>query len=216
MIVFKDQTPIATNDDWGSASNPADLESAAASVAAFPLTAGSKDAAVLVNLDPGAYTVKVSGVDKTTGVSLVEVYDVEAQADGSRLVNISGRALVGTGAGILIPGFVVDGSSGKSYLIRAVDPTLETLGVTGVLADPTLTIIQDGSTVASNDDWGDATNLNDLVSASEQVGAFPLNSGSSDAAVYLTLDAGAYTIKVSGVGATSGVALVEIYEVVQP
>jgi hypothetical protein len=216
MTVFTGQTPIATNDDWSAASNAAELAAAAVNVGAFPLSAGSKDAAVLVSLDPGPYTVKVSGVGETVGVSLVEVYDTDSNADGSRLINISGRALVGTGADILIPGFVVEGSSGKSYLIRAVGPTLETLGVTGVLANPTLTVIQDGFEVASNDDWGDVTNLSELTSVSQQVGAFPLNDGSADAAVYLTLDAGRYSIKVSGVGNTTGVALVEIYEVVQP
>lgn len=213
MTIFSGDTVVATNDDWASAGAESTLATAALTVGAFPLTSGSKDAATLIHLDPGAYTVQVSGVGDTVGVSLVEVYDVDEFSDGSRLVNISGRALVGTGSDILIPGFVVSGTTGKSYLLRAVGPELETFGVTGVLQNPTLTVMQGETIVATNDDWGDADNLTDLVNVTAQVGAFALQDGGKDAAVYLALDAGAYTIQVSGVGETTGVALVEIYEV---
>jgi len=216
MIIFSGDTEVATNDDWSSGNDVAALEAASATVGAFPLTSGSKDAAALIDLDPGAYTVQVSGVDGAVGVSLVEVYDVDEFADGARLVNISGRAVVGTGSDILIPGFVVSGTTGKSYLLRAIGPELKTFGVTGVLEDPTLTVMQGDTVIATNDDWGQADNLTDLITVTGQVGAFALQDGGKDAAVYLTLDAGTYTIQVSGVDETTGVALVEIYEVVQP
>ncbi|RKX31488.1 MAG: hypothetical protein DRP71_13360 [Verrucomicrobia bacterium] len=207
---------IATNDNWGSAANLAEMLSAFADTGAFGLSDGSKDASALITLEPGPYTVKVSGVGGTIGVSLVEVYDADGNAEGSRLVNISGRAQVGTGADVLIPGFVVDGDETKQYLIRAVGPTLGGLGVAGVLENPTLTVFQGTTEIITNDDWQDAANLAELVTVSSQVGAFALDDGSADAAVLITLDSGAYTIKVSGVGDTTGVALVEIYEVVQP
>ena len=207
---------VATNDNWETAANLAEMLEAFAATGAFDLSPDSKDASALVTLLPGAYTVKVSGVGATTGVSLVEIYDADGNAEGSRLVNISGRAQVGVGADVLIPGFVVDGDENKQYLIRAVGPTLGGLGVTGALANPTLTVFQDKTEIVTNDDWGQATNLADLTAASNQVGAFALQNGSADAAVLVTLPAGGYTIKVSGVGATSGIALVEVYEVVQP
>ena len=216
LSLFREKEKIATNDDWSLSDNRAEMVSAAMTVGAFPLAEDSKDAAILTHLDPGAYTVKVSGINQTTGVSLVEVYDVEPDADGSRLVNISGRAQVGTGANILIPGFVVDGSTGKKYLIRAIGPSLSTLGVTGALEDPKLAVFQDKTEIATNDNWGDVANFDELRAASVRVGAFELNPDSADAAVYLPLDSGRYTIKVSGVGGTTGVALVEIYEVEQP
>ncbi len=82
--------------------------------------------------------------------------------------------------------------------------------------NPTLTLLQGNTEIIVNDDWQDAPNVTDLIAASGQVGAFALGEGSADAAALVTLETGAYTIQVSGVGNTSGVALVEIYEVVQP
>ena len=88
-------------------------------------------------------------------------------------------------------------------------------GLQGVMENPTLTVFQGEDEVVTNDDWGDATNAAELAAAAGTVGAFALDSGSKDAAVLVTLDPGAYTVKVSGVGDTIGVALVEIYEVAE-
>ena len=203
---------VAANTGWGSAADPALLASTAASVGAFALTAGSADCAVIVDLGSGAYTVQVSGVGDTTGVALAEIYEVGTT--GTRLVNVSTRAQVGTGANLLIPGFVITGSGAESLLVRADGPALAGFGVTGVLAQPTLEVLNtSGTAVASNTVWGTTSDPSALVATALAVGAFPLTAGSADSAATANLAAGAYTMQVSGVDATTGVALAEVYEV---
>jgi hypothetical protein len=117
---------------------------------------------------------------------------------------------VGTGGDILIAGFTISGTEPKRILVRGVGPTLATLGVTGTLADPKLELIRQGTTtpMASSDDW-DPT----LAPVFSAVGAFALTPGSKDAALLVTLPPGGYTAQISGVGNTTGVAIVEVYEV---
>ena len=213
LRVFNDTQEIASNDDWGLAADPAELAAAFVATGAFGLPPDSKDAAVLVTLQPGVYTAQVSGVGNTTGVAIVEVYDTEPENAASRLVNISGRAQVGTGGDILIPGFVVGGATDRQFLIRAVGPTLAGFGVEGTLQDPTLTLFQGSTQIAANDNWGSAPNAAAIQAAATAIGAFHLLGGSADAALLITLQPGAYTVQVSGVGNTTGVTLVEVYEV---
>ncbi len=129
-------------------------------------------------------------------------------SDGA-LRNLSTRGQVGTGANILIAGFVVGGTSPKQVLVRAIGPSLTQFGVTGVLADPQLSIFRSSTTIASNDNWGGSY---PLVAASATAGGFALDPSSKDALVLTTLTPGAYTAQVSGVGGTTGVALVELYD----
>ncbi|MEZ5278482.1 MAG: hypothetical protein R3F07_19020 [Opitutaceae bacterium] len=209
-------TVVAANDDWSDAANAAEIAMVANQVGAFPLQNGSKDAAALLDLVPGSYTVKALGVGQTTGVALVEVYDVDDSANpGAKLVNISNRGEVGVGAAIMIPGFVIGGESAKTVLIRGVGPKLADYEVTGVLEDPTLRLFRAGEAtpLLTNDNWSDAANAAELAAAAETVGAFALDAGSRDAAVLVTLEPGSYTVKVAGAGGTEGVALVEVYEV---
>ncbi|MGH8020748.1 MAG: hypothetical protein ACREIA_21175 [Opitutaceae bacterium] len=216
LTVFDQATgsAIAANDDWATGQDVAELMATFTEAGAFPLQPGSKDAAVLLELPAGGYTAQLAGVGGTTGVGLVEVYDVDSASTTSRLVNISGRAQVGIGGGILIPGFVVGGgSASKRFLIRAVGPGLEDFDVTGILADPQLTVFDKAGPIGASDDWEDATNADEIESISATIGAFPLEAGSADAAILIELPGGSYTIHVAGVGGTTGVALVEIYEV---
>jgi hypothetical protein len=137
-----------------------------------------------------------------------------AEEEDSSLVNISTRGFVGTGAQQLIAGFVIEGTAPKTVLIRGAGPTLGTFGVPGVLEDPIVDLVRKTSTgdvpVSENDDWGDDAAM---VSAAAAVGAFPLDSGSKDACLLVSLEPGAYTAKIGGVGGLTGVALVEVYEV---
>jgi sugar lactone lactonase YvrE len=137
-----------------------------------------------------------------------------AAAPGSsppRLVNLSTRAQVGTGANILIPGFVVAGPGMETLLIRADGPSLIQFGVTGVLSTPSLNVFDSsGNLLASNTGWNNSDPR--LAAAAASVGAFPFAAGSADCALILTLPAGGYTAQVSGVGGTTGVALAEVYE----
>ncbi|MEZ5278471.1 MAG: carboxypeptidase regulatory-like domain-containing protein [Opitutaceae bacterium] len=216
LRVVSGGTVVAANDDWSDAANAAEIATVANQVGAFPLKDGSKDAAALLDLVPGSYTVKASGVGQTTGVALVEVYDVDDSANpGAKLVNISNRGEVGVGAAIMIPGFVIGGESAKTVLIRGVGPKLADYNVTGVLEDPTLRLFRAGEAtpLLTNDNWSDAANAAELAAAADTVGAFALDAGSKDAAVLVTLEPGSYTVKVSGAGGTEGVALVEVYEV---
>lgn len=126
---------------------------------------------------------------------------------GPPLVNLSTRATLGAGP-VLTPGFVVGGTISRRVLIRAVGPTLSRFGVTGVMADPSLTVFRSGVTaqIAANNNWGGAATL---VTTSAAVSAFALPLDSLDAALLLTLTPGAYTAQVTGTGA--GEVLVEVY-----
>lgn len=206
-------------DDWDS--GDAQLVNAMSQVGAFPITPGSKDAAMLVTLQPSkSYTTHVESVTGASGVAIVEVYEVDAV---SRLINISTRAFVGTGDGIEIAGFFMKPGGGpKRLLIRAVGETLGSppFNVPGVLVDPTMTIVptNDPGTNPSffNDDWGTNANASEIAEVAAQVGAFPINTGSKDAAMIVVLDpavSGGYTIQVRGKNGETGVVIAEVYEV---
>ncbi len=194
------------NDDWGGG---AGLAGAFAAVGAFALPATSKDAALLVALNAGAYTAQIIST-AGTGTALVEAYDAEATATPVRLVNLSARTQVGTGDDVLIIGFVVTGNGPTTVLLRAVGPGLAQFGVGGVLTDPQLRLFAAGSETALhvNDNWDSG-----LAPTFAATGAFALPVSSKDAALLVTLQPGAYTAVVSGVNNATGVALVEVYEV---
>ncbi len=206
-------TMVASNTAWGTGADPAQVAAVSSQVGAFALAAGSADCALIVTLPAGAYTVQISGVGGTTGVALAEVYEVSATGT-ARLADISTRAMVGTGANIIIPGFYISGSGSEQLLVRADGPSLTQFGVSGVLAQPTLGLYNAaGALVASNTGWGSAADPAQIASDAASAGAFAFASGSADSALVVTLPAGAYTMQVSGVASTTGVALAEIYEV---
>jgi hypothetical protein len=143
---------------------------------------------------------------------LTEIYDADGNS-GSRLINVSARMNVTVGEGTLIAGLVIAGNAPKTVLIRGVGPTLTAFGVAGVLVDPKITVFSGRTQIASNDNWENGTSTAAQLSAiSTQVGAFALAAGSKDAALLITLQPGAYTVQVTGVGDTAGVALVEVYD----
>jgi hypothetical protein len=198
---------LAQNDGWGGTTA---LSAAAAGVGAFALPAASRDAALLQTLRSAAYTAQIGG---GSGVALLEVYDTD-EKDEPRLTNVSARTNVGAGADILIAGFTFTGTGKRPFLIRAVGPSLGAFGVAGVLANPKLEVYrQNGAMLAENDDWGRATNVAEIRAAATSVGAFALTTGSLDAVMLVELDPGGYTAQVSGVGGSTGVALVEVYAV---
>ncbi len=198
---------VASNDNW-LAGDAATFTA----TGAFALTAASKDAALVSTLAAGAYTAPVTATDGGSGVALLEVYDA-ATSSSLNVINASTRAFVGTGDSVLIPGFVISGTGSLKLLIRAVGPTLTTFGVTGVLADPTITLYRGTTALATNDNWSSAANATEISATASAVAAFALPAGSRDAALVTTLPAGAYTAIVSGVGNTTGTALVELYVV---
>jgi hypothetical protein len=211
---FDGSTRVGTNDDWGlGTTTAATLSAAFRQVGAFDLTAGSKDAALVTQFATKAYTAQLIGVSNATGAALAELYDLDGNVTAPRLVNVSARGRVGTASDILIGGFVVSGAGQRTVLIRAIGPGLAAFGVTGALAQPTLTLIKGGQTVAINTHWTTATETAPIRIAAERVGAFPLTESVRDSALLASLESGAYTIQLSGMNGTTGVALLEIYEV---
>ncbi|BET69448.1 hypothetical protein ASA1KI_43660 [Opitutales bacterium ASA1] len=202
---------IATNDDWTDGPDPLSVDEAAASLGAFELAVDSRDAALLLDLVPGQYTVVAAGKAESTGVAIVELYEADESAPTARLANISNRGWVGTGGHVMIPGFVVSDEGARTFLIRAVGPTLADYGLEAVLENPILTVFHGSTAILSNDDWQENPSAATTAAAAELVGAFPLADGSRDAALVVTLEPGGYTVQASGADGGTGTALVEIY-----
>jgi len=209
---------IATNEDWfrpTTGERGSDVAGIFSATGAFPLEENSRDSAIIQAMNSGPYTAQITGATNV-GIALAELYDT-APNTGARLANVSARSQVNTGSEILITGFSIGGNVPKTVLIRAVGPSLNALGVTGTLSDPVLALYKTPNSPTSsavkldeNNDWG---GTDSLVVAFAQVGAFPLESQASrDSAMVVTLVPGNYTAQVSGSGGTTGIALVEVYE----
>lgn len=220
MTVFAAGTDaaIAENDNWGSG-NATALAAVFRSVGAFDLTPGSLDSAfasLTPGLGVGGYTVQVAGKGTASGTVIAEIYDAAGSARTAatpRLVNLSTRALLDAGAELRV-GFVLRGLSARTVLVRAVGPSLGALGVTGTMADPTLELFDNdngGKKIGENDNWGGDAQI---VTVANAVGAFALSGADTkDAVLLVTLPAGAYSARLSGVGGAGGTAIVEVYEV---
>jgi len=187
------EAEIGANAIWGGGTALAALFT---QVGAFALPAASADAAFVSSLTPAAYTAEVTGAGGASGVDLV---------------NLSSRGMAGGGSDVLGAGFVITGTTSDTILIRAIGPTLGQFGVAGVLASPQLALFNSaGAQMASNAAWGGASGLAAVFAS---VGAFALPPTSADCALLVTLPPGSYTAQVSGAAGSSGIALVEIYEV---
>ena len=201
LVRSSDQTIVATNDEWASAANAAQL------VANGLAPTDGLESTILVSLQPGAYTAIVSGASNGTGTALVEVYELDRPE--SPLVNISTRGKVLTGFDVMIGGIALGGDGPQTVVVRAIGPSLANYGVAGPLANPQLQLVRqsDQTIIASNDDWGSASN----AAALQASGFAPSNP--LESALYITLDPGLYTAIVSGVNDGTGVGLVEVYKV---
>jgi uncharacterized delta-60 repeat protein len=208
---------LSTNTGWSSS-----LASTFAQVGAFPLTS-SGDAAFLMNVSAGAYTLHSYDPAAKGGILLAEIYDASATplADPARLVNLSSRGTVSPGAGALTVGFVVSGSTTKSLLIRGVGPGLAQFGVTDALADPVLSVFSGSDVVAQNSGWTDqsvsgpdqpAITAADIVAMDQLTGAFALSAQNPDTAVIVNLPPGAYTFEVTSASNATGEVIAEVYE----
>jgi sugar lactone lactonase YvrE len=218
LTLVSSSTTLATTDSWSTS-----LDATFTAVGAYALPVGSHDTALLETLAAGPYTAQVISETTNDGVALAEVYDADALAPTDRLVNISARAYVGTGANILIGGFVIGGNTPQTVIIRGDGPALAGFGLSGALTNATLTLSSSSGTVAVNSGWNNAPGVGNAATGgivvqrltaalSAKVGAFALASGSNDSAIVVTLPTGAYTAQVTGANGATGVALVEIYE----
>jgi hypothetical protein len=202
------QNVVASNDGWGGG---AELTAAFAQAGAFPLPPTSMDAAVVTSLPAGSYTAQATGANGGTGVVLLEAYDADTTVDPTAsFINVSNRGFSGTGPNVLTVGFVITGTSSMTVLIRGIGPTLVEYSVSGSLADPQLTVFDSNQNVVGfNDGWSGSAALQ---AAFSEVSAFPLPVTSKDSAIVVTLSPGAYTAQVSGAGGTTGIVLLEVYE----
>jgi hypothetical protein len=167
------------------------------------------EAAIDVRLSPGAYTAIVSGKNNTTGVGLVEVYDLD-QAGPSKLGHISTRALVSTGSDIVIAGFILGGNNTGSdrVVVRGIGPSLTGLGVPNALANPTLELRdRNGTLLLLNNDWQD-----DSTQAAELVNAGLAPTNNLESGIATTLSPGMYTALLAGLNNGTGIGLVEVYD----
>ena len=189
---------LASNDNWRDAPNVQQIINTT-----IP-PGNDLESAILMNLAPGAYTTIVRGANGGTGIALVEAYDLDQGMNSpARLANIATRGFVQTGGKVLIGGLIVRGHSPIDVIVRAVGPSVP---MAGTLADPTLELrSSDGTLIASNDNW-----RSDQEAEISATGIAPTNNRES--AIVRELAPGMYTAIVRGVNDTTGVALVEIYD----
>ena len=195
---FAGSTRLAYNDNWRFPHEQAIRETT------IPPN-DDREAAMVRQLTPGSYTAVVRGKGNTTGVGLVEVYDLDAPSRGSLLANISTRGLIRAGE-TMIAGSILRGNEGQRIVLRAIGPSLAQAGIAQPLANPMLELVDaNGSSLAFNNDWQDSQ-AGDIQAS----GFAP--SDPREAAIVTTLPAGDYTAVVrSSSGEAAGVALVEVY-----
>ena len=187
---------IAKNDDW--------ITDSAAVLETELSPQNERESVIVRTLQPGAYTAVVRGSRAETGVALVEVYDLTA-ANSSTLANISTRGKVETGDNVMIGGFIIGGGETTRVIVRAIGPSLRGSNVPGALADTTLDLHDgNGALLASNDDWR-------IGQEAEIVATTIPPSDDLEAAVVQNLQPGNYTAVVRGKAESSGVALIEVY-----
>jgi hypothetical protein len=189
------------NDNWRDTQQ-------AAIIATGLAPTNDLESAILVTLNPGQYTAIVKGKNNTSGVALVEIYDL-AQAAASKLSNISTRAFVSTGANIVIAGFILgNGTGDDNIIVRGIGPSLASFGVPTVLANPTLELRNsNGAVIIANDNWMDNPVQAALITAA---GLAPSNT--LESAIASTLPPGQYTALLAGLNNGTGNGLVEVYD----
>jgi hypothetical protein len=205
---------IATNDNWVATQHgvviTADQVTNIRNSGLAPTQ--PYEAAMIVQLQPGAYTAIVGGVKGTAGIGLVEVYDLDSNVN-SRLANISTRGSVDTGDNVMIGGFIVQGNQPKQVVIRGIGPSLKQFGISNALSDPALELHDSsGAVIATNNNW-QTTQIGGVITG-DQMNDIK-NSGLAptdplEAAMMVTLPPGNYTVIVRGVNGT-GIGLVEVY-----
>jgi hypothetical protein len=190
---------IAANDDW--AGNPNATEIMASGLA----PTNPYESALLLSLAPGSYTAVLRGKNISTGIGLVEVYGLDADA-ATNIANISTRGLVLTGQDMMIGGFIITGTDPAQLVIRAIGPSLGKFGVPAPLADPFLEIHDsNGVTIQTNDNWRDTQQP-----ALSATGLAP--SDDAESALLISVAPGNYTAIVKGADGSTGNGLVEVYK----
>jgi predicted outer membrane repeat protein len=200
LEIYQGTTVLATNDNWRDAANNQEMSQ---SRLAPP---NELEAAVLGPFNPGAYTAIVSGAGGGSGVSLVEVYDLDQTVE-VKLANIATRGLVQNGDNVLIAGLIVAGFEPQKLLVRATGPSLN---IPGKLLDPMLELRDaNGALIQANDNWVDSPNKQAILESTIP----PTNDFESAIVANLPAHGASYTAIVRGVNNTIGVAVVEVYNI---
>ena len=215
------ETLLAVNEGWDRApSNGPAIAAAAAANGAFAIAAGSTDAAVLIELNPGNYTATFKGINGTTGEIIAEAYDISK--NNTRLANLATLANLSNPGDIVTAGISVSGNP-RTLIVRGIGPGLADF-LPGSLPDPSINILTATATpqsVAANNNWSTGGSQLSLAAAFPMVGAFPLKTGSADAVLVHAFTPGGYNIQTTAAAvpanqanppAPTGTLLIEVYE----
>ena len=195
--LYQGDTLIMTNNNWKD-SQQTEIEATG-----IPPT-DDLESAIIATLAPGSYTAVLRGNNGETGNGVFEVYDLDAAAN-SLLANVSARGVVQTGDDVLIAGFIIGSGESDTVVVRAVGPSLADTGIANPLQDPTLDLYDvNGVVIMSDDDWPDSQET--LI---QSTGLAPTNDAES--AIVKSLAPGSYTAVVRGKDNSTGVALVEVF-----
>jgi hypothetical protein len=194
------QTLLRSNDNWIS-------NRAAVEATTIP-PSHDLESAIVMTLAPGAYTAVLRGQNNSTGIGVVEIYDLNPAVDAV-LANISSRGFVDTGDNVMIGGFIIggDGQTDARVAIRGIGPSLAAFGITGALQNPIVELKDvNGTTLMSNDDWpqSQSAEINQLNLAPADI---------RESAMVASLPPGNFTAVLRGKNNTTGVAVVEVYNV---
>jgi sugar lactone lactonase YvrE len=201
LELHQGDTLLQTNDDWKS-DQQAEIEATGLA------PTNDLESAIVRTLDPGNYTAILRGQGDTTGIGVVQAYDLN-QAANSKFGNIATRGFVDSGDNVMIGGFIIGPTSGATttVVVRAIGPSLTNFGVSGALPDPTLELHDgNGATIAFNDNWADDANQGSIPQSLQP-------SDPHESALYRVLPSGDYTAIVRGIGNSTGIGLVEVYNV---
>jgi hypothetical protein len=168
-----------------------------------------REAVIVATVQPGAYTAVLTGKGQTTGVGLVEAYDIDQSTD-SQLANVSTRGYVQTADNVMIGGFILGGSTADTQVVvRGIGPSLSQFGLSNVLADPTLELHDgNGTTLITNDDWTD-----DPVSAAQLTAHGLAPQDPKESGIFTSLPPGQFTAILAGKNGGVGIGLVEVYNI---
>ncbi len=212
LELHQGNTTLATNDDWKIDDQTQQSQEADIRATTIPPT-NDLESAIVAMLSPGAYTAILAGKNGGTGVGLVEVYDL-AQGANSKLANISTRGFVDADDNVMIGGLIIGGgeSGGMAkVMVRALGPSLSGSGIQGTLNDPTLELHDgNGTPIATNDNW----KINDQTGQSQEADIRATTippTNDLESALVANLAPGNYTAIVRGKNNTTGVGLVEVY-----
>jgi hypothetical protein len=191
---------LTSNDNWRTGGQEMEIQQSG-------LAPGDdRESALIVTLGPETYTAVARGVNGTTGIGTIEIYDLESTVPGE-LANLSVRGDVRTDDDVLIAGLILQGGTPKRVMFRGIGPSLGASGVPDPLQNPTLDLHNgNGTLLFGNDDWRQAPNASEI----ETSGLAPTNDRES--AILMTLSPDSYTAIVRGLNRTTGIALAEAYK----